>query len=345
MHDVSTLTVYYVLNSYTIFFNCYFEVKVKSEQYLFEINIHNTQFFLFKNLYRFLILRYKGSVCQSSRDHYESHTIPNDAKDNQSNRRNQQVYTASPVKIIEKDNDSEMYEISPYATFSMTGGRTVIQGHSNAPTRSALGSSGLDYTMQFKTFGHPEEDLDLNSSAYPILPSGGFGHVKGKSSWSKQRYYNTDGKFHHKPRNLDFVLFRNLFKTDDSTLSKSMTVVASSARLRNARDINQTQETRIISRGSAGNRSKSHLCKSGSESDTSLSPTNELSNVPTYRIPVKHSREVFRPDSSTESNNDNSPIRERRSNTPRHINNEARSRACRDSNNSRSMDMLQCDNR
>ncbi|KAL7024043.1 hypothetical protein ACKWTF_012881 [Chironomus riparius] len=273
----------------------------------------------------FVILRYKGSVCHPTTDHYESHTIPNDVKDEHDNRRNQQVYTASPVKIIDKDNDSEMYEISPYATFSVTGGRTVVQGHSKTPTRGAHTPSALDYTMQFKTFGHPEGDLDLNATAYPILPSSGFGHVKGKSSWHKQRYYNTD---------------------DDSTLSKSMTVVASSARLRNARDNNQSQETRLTTRGNGGgNRSKSHHSKGGSESDTSLSPTNEFSNAPTYRIPVKHSRDLFRPDSSTESNNDNSPIRERRSNTPRHINNEKRPRATRDSNNSRSMDMLQSNNR
>lgn len=99
-----------------------------------------------------------------------------------------------PVKIIDKDNDSEMYEISPYATFSVTGGRTVVQGHSKTPTRGAHTPSALDYTMQFKTFGHPEGDLDLNATAYPILPSSGFGHVKGKSSWHKQRYYNTDGR-------------------------------------------------------------------------------------------------------------------------------------------------------
>lgn len=121
---------------------------------------------------------------------------------------------------------------------------------------------------------------------------------------------------------------------EDSTLSKSMTIVASSARLRNARESLPSQETRLISRG--GNRaSKNHHV--GSESDTSLSPTNEFSNAPTYRIPVKHSRDIFRPDSSTESNNDQSPIRDRRSNTPRHIS--------RESNNSHSMDMLQSANR
>lgn len=215
-----------------------------------------------------------------------------------------------------------MYEISPYATFSVTGGRTVVQGHSKTPTRSAHTPSSLDYTMQFKTFGHPEGDL--NATAYPILPSSGFGHVKGKSSWHKQRYYNTDA--------------------DDSTLSKSMTIVASSARLRNARENLPSQETRLISRG-ANRNSNGHNTNEGSESDTSISPTNEFSNAPTYRIPVKHSRDLFRPDSSTESN-DQSPIRDRRSNTPRHISGapEKRSRG-RDSNNSRSMDMLQSNNR
>lgn len=121
-----------------------------------------------------------------------------------------------------------------------------------------------------------------------------------------------------------------------------MTVVASSARLRNARENIPSQETRLITRGTT--RTKG-LQPNGSESDTSLSPTNEFSNAPTYRIPVKHSRDLFRPDSSTESNNDNSPIRDRRSNTPRHVNNEKRPRSGRESNNSRSLDMLQSNNR
>lgn len=85
-----------------------------------------------------------------------------------------------------------------------------------------------------------------------------------------------------------------------------------------------------------------------SESDTSISPSTEFSNMPTYRVPCKSSRssdgravvgayaarefshavaanacfltDMFRPDSSTESNNDlGSPAMERRHNTPRHI--------------------------
>lgn len=119
-----------------------------------------------------------------------------------------------------------------------------------------------------------------------------------------------------------------------------MTVVASSARLRNARDGSISQETRLIGRSQmpSGNRSKSRS-KGGSESDTSLSPTHEFSNAPTYRIPIKHSRELFRPDSSTESN-DISPVRERRSNTPRHLNNDQKRQRTREA-----MDILQSNNR
>lgn len=37
---------------------------------------------------------------------YESRTIPNDLKDEHESRRNQQVYSASPVKTVDKHNDS-----------------------------------------------------------------------------------------------------------------------------------------------------------------------------------------------------------------------------------------------
>lgn len=121
--------------------------------------------------------------------------------------RPQQLYSASPVKtIVDKCNaaaevDEEMYEISPYATFSVSGGRTQV---AKTPTRG-INTSTLDYTVQFKTFGHPEGEMNLNAMAYPGGNSSGGvgggshaskGHVKGKSSWhSKHRYAsNTDGK-------------------------------------------------------------------------------------------------------------------------------------------------------
>lgn len=85
-----------------------------------------------------------------------------------------------------------MYEISPYATFSVSGGRTCST-QVKTPTRG-VNNSTLDYTVQFKTFGHPEGD-NLNATAYPMLPSSGFGHVKGKSSWHKQRFIGTDGNY------------------------------------------------------------------------------------------------------------------------------------------------------
>lgn len=84
-----------------------------------------------------------------------------------------------------------MYEIAPYATFSVSCGRTTSE-LSKTPLRGVT-PSALDYTVQFKTFGHP--DGDNLTTAYPVLPNAGFGHVKGKSSWQNQRYYNTDGNY------------------------------------------------------------------------------------------------------------------------------------------------------
>lgn len=204
--------------------------------------------YVFCSTFSCLILKHRGIICGPVADGYESRTIPNDLKEDHDNRRNQQVYSASPVKTVDKTNDSgmrlkmysfffflcvmafiyfivsirqfhlppavsqihkainnfflisachtekiysEMYEISPYATFSVAGGRTT-SSTTKTPTRGVT-TSTLDYTMQFKTFGHPEGD-NLNATAYPVLPNPGFGHVKGKSSWHQQRYYNTDGK-------------------------------------------------------------------------------------------------------------------------------------------------------
>uniref|UniRef100_A0A1A9WNS3 Uncharacterized protein n=1 Tax=Glossina brevipalpis TaxID=37001 RepID=A0A1A9WNS3_9MUSC len=200
-----------------------------------------------------------------------------------------------------------MYEISPYATFSVNGGRTGAPA--KASTRG-MAASPLDYTMQFKTFGHPEGE-NLNATAYPLLPSSGFGHIKSKSSWHKQRYYNTD---------------------DDSTLSKSLTLVAGS-QMGHPKKSGRSDGGRNNSKsagGTTGTVSSSAGAGVGvghceSESDTSISPSTEFSNMPTYRVPCKSSRnsdgrsgvDMFRPDSSTESNNDQSSPVERRANTQR----------------------------
>lgn len=102
------------------------------------------------------------------------------------------------INIRRNVSIEEMYEISPYATFSVSGGRTHVgnsnEGHQvKTPSRGGATPSSLDYTVQFKTFGHPDGD-NLNATAYPILPTSNSGHIKGKSSWHKQRYINTDGK-------------------------------------------------------------------------------------------------------------------------------------------------------
>lgn len=124
---------------------------------------------------------------------------------------------------------------------------------------------------------------------------------------------------------------------DESTLSKSMTIVAGSQ----SGHSKKSSGARNTKSGNAG-------VVPESESDTSISPSAEFSNMPTYRVPCKSSRssdgravvgayaardfghaiaanacyftDMFRPDSSTESNNDQgSPALERRLNTPRHI--------------------------
>lgn len=168
---------------------------------------------------RCIIIKHRGTLCGPISESYESRTIQINHKEDQ-DRRNQQVYSASPVKTIDKCNDAglcfsaiavynitfkknfiqieEMYEISPYATFSVSGGRTHVgnanDGHqAKTPSRVGVTPSSLDYTVQFKTFGHPDGD-NLNATAYPILPISNSGHVKGKSSWHKQRYINTDGE-------------------------------------------------------------------------------------------------------------------------------------------------------
>lgn len=66
-----------------------------------------------------------------------------------------------------------MYEISPYATFSVP-----------ASNSRSVTTSTLDYTMQFKTFGHIEDEQ--HNGIYP--------KTSGKHSWSKHRYYN-DGEY------------------------------------------------------------------------------------------------------------------------------------------------------
>lgn len=71
---------------------------------------------------------------------------------------------------------------------------------------------------------------------------------------------------------------------DDSTLSKSMTIMAGSSQLQSHRNKNK----RDIDMRTNRSKSRSELShQHDTESDTSASPINEFSNMPTYRIPAK----------------------------------------------------------
>lgn len=72
-----------------------------------------------------------------------------------------------------------------------------------------------------------------------------------------------------------------------------MTAVAGSSQLQThkikSRD-NSSYDSRIVTaRGKSKSKTNNHH-HGDSESDTSCSPTNEFSNAPTYRIPVKSAR-------------------------------------------------------
>uniref|UniRef100_A0A1S4GPA3 Uncharacterized protein n=1 Tax=Anopheles gambiae TaxID=7165 RepID=A0A1S4GPA3_ANOGA len=223
--------------------------------------------------------KYRGVLCfTNNSDRYSTQTLSADLsmKEQSENIRNQQVYSASPVKVINKEENAEMYEISPYATFNASTGRLCKEPRS-------LNPSNIDYSLQFRTFGHPE--CDLNATAYPLLESTGHmpGHIKGKSSWHKQQFYNTD----ETPMNMPSSTKSIAAKWDDGALRRM------------------------------GQRSFGP--SNYSESDSS-SPINEFSNAPTFRIPSKTPcSNILHHESSTESIKELSPVRDHRANTPRHV--------------------------
>lgn len=137
--------------------------------------------------------------------------------------------------------------------------------------------------------------------------------------------------------------------SDESTLSKSLTMVAGSQSGHSKKSGRDSKSTSSSSGGGGGNGSGvvggSGAVVAGAhcetESDTSISPSTEFSNMPTYRVPCKSTRntdgrvaagayghgghaskpvarylyifsDMFRPDSSTESNNEQSSPVERR---------------------------------
>lgn len=77
----------------------------------------------------------------------------------------------------------------------------------------------------------------------------------------------------------------NIFSLDESASAGASQHLGHKSH-KNARD--NTYDTRIVSRNKI--KSKVQTQSGDSESDTSVSPTNEFSNAPTYRIPIKSSR-------------------------------------------------------
>lgn len=75
--------------------------------------------------------------------------------------------------------------------------------------------------------------------------------------------------------------------SDESTLSKSMTIMAGSSQLQSHRNKPMRSESRSGNRNVTRHEISHH---DESESDTSASPINEFSNTPTYRVPTKSSR-------------------------------------------------------
>lgn len=57
-----------------------------------------------------MILKHRGAFCGPISEGYESRTIPGEYKEDRESRRNQQVYSASPVKTVDKCNDSGKFE-------------------------------------------------------------------------------------------------------------------------------------------------------------------------------------------------------------------------------------------
>ncbi|XP_061400528.1 cell adhesion molecule DSCAM-like, partial [Musca vetustissima] len=53
-----------------------------------------------------LTIKHRRTLCGPLAEGYESRTLPGEYKEDHDNRRNQQVYSASPVKTVDKGNES-----------------------------------------------------------------------------------------------------------------------------------------------------------------------------------------------------------------------------------------------
>ncbi|XP_049798773.1 Down syndrome cell adhesion molecule-like protein Dscam2 [Schistocerca nitens] len=99
--------------------------------------------------------------CQEDGEYKEDQCMPESpntckAAAEMENKKNfQQIYLSSPSKANEHhsskqiDTVSELYEMSPYATFAVS---------SDHHRKKLMDASGVDHTLQFKTFGHSENE-------------------------------------------------------------------------------------------------------------------------------------------------------------------------------------------
>ncbi|KAJ9576974.1 hypothetical protein L9F63_006411 [Diploptera punctata] len=223
-------------------------------------------------LQRRICMRSEG-YSKPGRNLPESHSVCSSSAEMDNKRNCQQVYSSSPAKPENQHHHhnskhietapAEIYEMSPYATFAMA----------TTPANRELSTATLDYTVQFKTFGHSENDSGIHQDHLPPPRS---------------------NKKHS----------RHIASSDGESSRQVSQQIASRMRHGNPKPHQRDKQT------SADNTAHD------SESDTSGSP----SAVSSYRVPIKppasRSLELYRLDSSTESN-ETSPLSERRR-TPRH---------------------------
>lgn len=79
--------------------------------------------------YSCITLRHRGILCGPISEGYESRTIPNDLKDEHESRRNQQVYSASPVKTVDKHNVSGIQQFNSISLFTSHSLLTIYNFH------------------------------------------------------------------------------------------------------------------------------------------------------------------------------------------------------------------------
>ncbi|XP_047494788.1 Down syndrome cell adhesion molecule-like protein Dscam2 [Penaeus chinensis] len=212
---------------------------------------------------------------------------------NHRNDSQEQLSPAARAKHEEAYTVEEPYEICPYATFSLppTGG-------------GGVGGGALDYTLQFQTFGHqdcyegqPQPSRSSSFMGGKRREGGGGGGGGGGVGGTGHAPGLWQGRVTRTPPPLP--LFAEI-----ACISSQQTLPISSVAVRG----------RPCRRGQSGEEGRG----SDSEQDTSGSPgaTPAHGVRDTYKVPVRLRRgadfSFHPPDSSTESNDERSPVPPRR---------------------------------